>query len=418
MATLEDKKAVLNKILQSKDFIGSAIYSNLLSYLVDASLSDTTPKEITIAIDVFGKDADFNSNKDSIVRYHIHMLRKKLDNYYKTEGQGDRLKLVIPKGHYEIKFIPLKSHSQTNLNPALSFLKRWEIAIIFLLIAFNIYLFYRQTNLGQQTSLQNHPHSVDPKDPVWGSFQENGYPISIIIGDDFLLDEFNPRLKRYRQIRDWEIDSQNDLNEFLIQYPKENIWRSEISGFPYGGENNLLDILPIVFRIQENVTIKMSSRISLEDIRQQNIIFMGEFKNLRILNKILYKLPFRFQYQPDERLFLINENNDTLNTYLRIEAPYDQTNKYNVDYSLLVKMPGFTNEVFIFIVGFGYGGRLERTKMLSNFTMRSQFISEVVKINKNFPEYFIALFEVKAIERTGFSNEIKYFKEISEDFFK
>jgi hypothetical protein len=33
------------------------------------------------------------------------------------------------------------------------------------------------------------------------------------------------------------------------------------------------------------------------------------------------------------------------------------------------------------------------------------------------PKYFVTVFEVKSIERTGFTNEIKYFKEIPADFF-
>jgi hypothetical protein len=261
MPTVEEKKAVVNKILQSNDFISSPIYTKLLTYLAEASFSNTTPKEITIAIDVFGKDASFNSNKDSLVRYHIHILRKKLDNYYKNEGQSDKLKLVIPKGHYELKFIPTKieQSAKTNLKNLLS--RRWEVIVIFLLILFNIFLFYRQMNLFPTAPATNQSHFVQSNDKIWGAFAENGYPISIIIGDDFLLDEYNSELKRYRQIRDWEIDSENDLNEFLIQFPRENLWRSEISGFPYGGANNLLDILPIVYQIQNQVSFKMSSRV-------------------------------------------------------------------------------------------------------------------------------------------------------------
>jgi hypothetical protein len=80
-------------------------------------------------------------------------------------------------------------------------------------------------------------------------------------------------------------------------------------------------------------------------------------------------------------------------------------------------MPGFSKENFMFIVGFGYGGRLERTKMLANSALRMKFIEDINKINKSVPEYFIALFEVKSIERTGFTNELKYFKEIPGNFF-
>jgi hypothetical protein len=105
-------------------------------------------------------------------------------------------------------------------------------------------------------------------------------------------------------------------------------------------------------------------------------------------------------------------------TFIRVEAPYEQKNKYNIDYSLLIKMPGFSNENFMFIVGFGYGGRLERTKILGDAQLRAGLIQEIQKTNKVVPEFFIALFEVKSIERTGFTNEMKYFKEISKDFFK
>jgi hypothetical protein len=105
MITTEEKKAIVSDILQGKDFKGSTIFQNLLTYLLTATLDEKIPKEITIAIDVFGKDSNFNSNKDSTVRYHVHMLRKKLENYYKSEGTKDKNQLVIPKGHYEIKFI-------------------------------------------------------------------------------------------------------------------------------------------------------------------------------------------------------------------------------------------------------------------------------------------------------------------------
>jgi hypothetical protein len=72
----------------------------------------------------------------------------------------------------------------------------------------------------------------------------------------------------------------------------------------------------------------------------------------------------------------------------------------------------------MFILGFGYSGRLERTKRLGDAELRAGFVADIRKRVTNVPEYFIAVFEVKSIERTGFANELKYFKEISRDFFK
>jgi len=417
MFTDDVKKSTLQRVLQSRHFKDSAIYTNLLLYLVESTLSNSIPKEITIAIDVFGKDTSFNSNKDSTVRYHVHMLRKKLDSYYKNEGKADEIRLVIPKGHYEIKFVASKIQDFPKSNQVISFFKRWEIVAILLLLSLNIYLVYRQIHSNRISSVSHTLNFVDSKDKIWGPFFENGYPVSIILGDDFLMDEYCPEFKRYRQIRDWEIHSENDLYDFLIQYPKANLWQSEITGIPFGGASNLMDILPIVYQFQNKLSLKRSATLSLDEIRDHNIIYIGEFYNLRVLKKVIYQTPIRFQYHPDERLFIIGEDSDTLKTFLRIEAPYEQNNKYNVDYSLLIKMPGFTNENFMFIVGFGYGGRLERTKMLGDSELRAGLIEEIREINTHVPEYFITVFEVKSIERTGFTNEIKYFKELSRDFF-
>jgi len=416
MSSIQEKKSILNNILESKEFKDSPVYANLLSYLVDSSLSENIPKEITIAIDVFGKDSSFNSNKDSSVRYHVHMLRKKLDEYYQNGGKADKVRVVIPKGHYEIKFVDKKNLSPLKTKFREYASRYWALGTIIVLIFLNAYLIYRKPEVVGLASEEKKQNATLSNDKIWSSFFENGYSVSVILGDDFLLDEFNEQLQRYRQIRDWEIDSENDLKDFLLEFPDQNLWKSEISGVPFGGASNLMDIFPVVYYFQNDISLRMSSKISLEEIRDHNIIYIGEFKNLRVLNKVLYKLPVRFQYHPDERLFILDENGDTLNTYLRIEAPYAQTDKYNVDYSLLIKMPGFAEENFMFVVGFGYGGRMERTKMLSDSELRTQLIEDIQKINNTVPEYFIVLFEVKSIERTGFTNEIKYFKEIPSDF--
>jgi hypothetical protein len=417
MPPVSEIRSTVNAVLQSKDFKDSPVYSKLLSYLIESTISKKIPKEITIAIDIFGKESGFNSNKDSTVRHHILILRNKLDNYYKNEGKDDKFRLVIPKGHYEIQFLPAKNHHSKLTAARTLLLKYWQSGLIIVLSFILLYFIYLRTNGTLLSSIPQTSFFLDSKDKIWNSFFENGYPVTIVLGDDFWMDEYSPEFKRYRQVRDWKISSENDLANLLKKYPNANLVKSEITGIPFGATDNLMDILHIVYHFQDDVSLTMSSTLSLEKVRDNNIIYIGEFRNLRILDKIFYKTPIRYQYAPDERLFIVDEHGRTVNTYVRIEAPYEQQNKYNVDYSLLIKMPGFSKENYMFIVGFGYGGRLERTKMLANAQLRMKFIEEISKTNKSVPEYFIALFEVKSIERTGFTNELKYFKEISGDFF-
>jgi hypothetical protein len=418
MPDKEKIQLLTDKILESNTFRDSQIYKSLLSFLIESNLSNNIPKEITIAIEIFGKDSSFNSNKDSIVRYHIHILRKKLDKYYKNEGKTDKYKIIIPKGHYEIKYIPSKSRVFENYTRIVPLFKRKEVLFIIILLLINIFFTYFLFFKEQPESAVQNTRVINTEDPIWNSFFDNDYPVTIILGDDFLLDEFCPEYNRYRQVRDWEINSGSDLANFLVQYSDARLWKSEITLVPFGGIDNLIHILPIVYNYQSDVLLKMSSALSLEEIRNHNIIYMGEFKNLRVLEQIIRKTPIRFQYDPDERIFILDENGDTLNTYLRIEAPYEQKDKYNVDYSFLLKMPGFTNENFLFVVGFGYGGRIERTRMLGNAELMSKLADDIIEINGYVPDYFMVLFEVKSIERTGFTNEIKYFKELDKNLFK
>jgi hypothetical protein len=412
MSSKEDIRTLANKILESDSFRDSQVYKDLLSFLIDSKLTETVPKEITIAIRIFGKDSNFNSNKDSTVRYHIHILRKKLENYNKNEGKADKHRIIIPKGHYEIQYVSTRIPVLDKVKKLYPFFGRKEILIIVLLLLLNMALVYRLFFARHTGNVIQKNGTASAGDPIWDSFFDNDFPVTIILGDDYLLDEFCPDYNRYRQVRDWEIDSEGDLSNFLLQYPQARLWKSEITLVPFGGTENLMHILPVVYTYRSEALLKMSSFVSLEEIRYHNIIFMGEFKNLRVLEQIIRKTPIRFQYNPDERIFIMGDRGDTSQTFLRIEAPYEQEDKYNIDYSFLIKTHGFSNENFIFVVGFGYGGRLERTRMLGDPGLMSQLVADIIKINKRIPEYFMLLFEVKSIERTGFTNEIKYFKEL------
>ena len=99
------RQKLLDKIISSQEFSNSSVYGHFLTYLVQSSLEGKSLKEITIAIDVFNKDETFNPAEDTIVRSHTYTLRKKLETYYYTEGKQDKYKIIIPKGHYEVKFV-------------------------------------------------------------------------------------------------------------------------------------------------------------------------------------------------------------------------------------------------------------------------------------------------------------------------
>src|SRR5689334_19516684 len=100
-------QAELERVLSGDALSKSAANRRLLAYLVQRTLVDGDgPKELEIAIDVFGRNASFNGAEDSVVRVAMRSLRQKLLEHYTGGGRNDELQLSIPKGAYRVIATP------------------------------------------------------------------------------------------------------------------------------------------------------------------------------------------------------------------------------------------------------------------------------------------------------------------------
>ncbi len=102
------EQAELAIVLQSEKFRRSPKVSRLLSYLCDKYFRGEAEEigEYGIAVDVLGRGAQFDPQVDAIVRVDTHHLRKRLKEYYASEGEQHELQIVIPPGQYTPKFVP------------------------------------------------------------------------------------------------------------------------------------------------------------------------------------------------------------------------------------------------------------------------------------------------------------------------
>jgi hypothetical protein len=75
---------------------------HLLEYLVTRSTEGHAEqiKESVLAVEVFGRRANFDGRIDNIVRVQAHRLRKLLEAYYLDEGKADKVRFCIPRGSY------------------------------------------------------------------------------------------------------------------------------------------------------------------------------------------------------------------------------------------------------------------------------------------------------------------------------
>src|SRR5258708_22626980 len=92
----------LERVLQSPGFARNERMSRFLRFVVERHLEgrDEELKESVIALEIFGRSADYNPRQDPIVRTEAVRLRSPLSEYYNGAGRGDALGIHLPKGVY------------------------------------------------------------------------------------------------------------------------------------------------------------------------------------------------------------------------------------------------------------------------------------------------------------------------------
>ena len=85
---LDEQRSELKSVLESGHFLRAPKLAQLLSYLCERRFAGKSGqiKEYSIGLEVFGRGENFDQNTDSIVRVEANRLRKRLAEYYSTEG--------------------------------------------------------------------------------------------------------------------------------------------------------------------------------------------------------------------------------------------------------------------------------------------------------------------------------------------
>jgi hypothetical protein len=97
----------LQKVLQSRTFSRSSTLRQALQFVVKSSIASPTEsiKEYNVATEAFGRGTDFDPKTDNVVRVQMHRLREKLDEFYLGEGQGEQVRILIPRGKYNPEYV-------------------------------------------------------------------------------------------------------------------------------------------------------------------------------------------------------------------------------------------------------------------------------------------------------------------------
>lgn len=402
---MKEKKfrKAFEEVINSQTFKDRELYIKILSYLYDASKKNQSVKEVDIAHNIFHKNKNFDPVEDTSVRVHIHKLRKMLDYYYLKEGRGSSLRLYIPKGHYQLNF------TENDISDNLSFVKNLKLLVLIIVLLCSLcYIAVDKLFLSKD---YNYLDLVDRSDPVWKAFFTNSYPGVIIFGDFFVFHEYDQKLGRTRRIQDYQINNKEEFESYAESHKNRQPEEWVLGEIPHNSVYNLTDISNIFLSFREQYKIDFTTNIDINFINKKNIIYIGEFKNLRVLNDLLSVLPIKIETLPwwHGTISIRTESDSTI----LLKTKHDwSVSRYVVDLGLVAKLPGENNEVYFIFAGFGYNSQVKIVNVFSHHSSL-KLIEEKLKSKFHYiPEYFAIIFEVKGFDRASTTAEIKYIKEV------
>src|ERR1700748_2577764 len=106
-AHAEDARWQLARRIAASGSLGrSRLLADFLLYIVDRHIRDRADEitEQQIGVLVFGRAEGYDANDDNIVRSYARNLRKRIDEYFATEGKEETLLLESPRGGYAPTF--------------------------------------------------------------------------------------------------------------------------------------------------------------------------------------------------------------------------------------------------------------------------------------------------------------------------
>ena len=283
VAEVADKahyRGQVERLLSSHALHGSESLCKLLRYLADHSLDHpgAAPKEYQIATEVFGRPSNFDPHLDSTVRVQAGRLRGKLAEYYATEGSEDPILVDFPRGTYALAFHERPAGAGRNhgsglhesASEAARTSRKWLVAIILLCavlsavvaVTMDRFLNRRTAEARLDTEITEVPTVLRV---FWKGFLTAPQEPWVIFSNAAFVGRPDSGMRYYKAARDGHahiLDHYTGVGEVLAIHALDNVF----------------------VKLHQPIRVKRGSLFSLDDAKNNDLIFIGSpSENLTLL---------------------------------------------------------------------------------------------------------------------------------------
>jgi hypothetical protein len=361
-ASEAERKLVLKELesmLVSYHFQSSKRYPALLKYIVDATLDGRCGelKERTLGVEVFGRDPDYDTSADPVVRLSAGEVRKRIAQYYHEAGSGSQVQIELPLGSYVPEFLlrgpetleaqlePVTKRLISTENQALAGRHRnvigilSAVALLAVAAAFGTYAYNRASAAGGAVI-----------DKFWGPMVKPAEPVLIVVGTGNRANQMSP---------------ENETTSFgnHISGPKHRISLASATA--------LANVTGVLHQHGVSHEIKEDAETSLTDIHSRRLILIGATNNpwtMRLVN------PLRFRFLPGP-MAQIQDTKNLQNTDWSIDFSKPNSS-ISTDYAIVARYYDPTTEGPVMVIaGIGPYG----TEAASAFAVTPQYLEQIAK---------------------------------------
>jgi hypothetical protein len=381
--------------------------SRLFDYLMARSVAGAPPKEIEIAIDVFGKDESFSVSQDSTVRVYVHKLRRKLEELQEPDATT---RLVLPKGEYRIAL----EHCATVASdsgaaepsspptlPAPPRLRNWLAAAVYgAAIACTSWIGFSTNARGPASELDTVRSS-----PVWAQLLDDHRPVVVVVGDYYIFGETDPRSGAvHRMVRDFSINSPRELEEQLQSDPKlsgryENLDLAYLPTSTAFAMRDVLTTLAAPGQPPQRVQIVLASNLTTDMLRSAHIIYVGYISGMRQLQELTFQ---RSRLSVGASFDELIDRRSGQQYVSRAAGRLPESGTPYRDYGFISSFPGPTGNRFVIIAGTRDVGLMETAQALT----RAWPLQELARSTQS--DSFEALYEVAGLDRSNLSGRLLF----------
>jgi hypothetical protein len=280
---MNDRDAFLSQVdrlISSQHLHSSESLCKLLRYLARHALDHpgSPIKEYQIATEVFGRSDDFDPQVDSMVRVQAGRLRLKLTEYYNTEGLEDPVVVELPKGTYVVSFHPrnnasskgpaISAHKSDDSSPFWRGYGNWLIAALSMavvLVGATAVILALSASRNSAQALE--ADAVPPAFGVfWKGFTSGPEEPWVIFSNAKFVGRPEIALRYYDPKKDNKVgvifDSYTGVGEVLAVHELDHLFS----------------------KLRRQIRVKRGSLFSLDDAKNNNLIFVGSpLENLTLL---------------------------------------------------------------------------------------------------------------------------------------